>query len=190
MSSLDANFNELIERVKAGREFGHASFEPIFYLVFSPDQILKVKRQMPAWLARLKNEGWTVSVFSLAHAIREILGNEPLMDDMVEIDAQAPLEWEDSNQALSELLTKGAIQAKLEQAVEKVAHVEKAIVLVTDLESLHPYMRIGAIESQLQGKFNIPTIFFYPGVRTGKTQLKFLGFYPEDGNYRSVHVGG
>ncbi|NLB18209.1 MAG: DUF1788 domain-containing protein, partial [Syntrophomonadaceae bacterium] len=30
----------------------------------------------------------------------------------------------------------------------------------------------------------------YPGQRTGKTQLKFLGFYSEDGNYRSVHVGG
>ena len=51
-------------------------------------------------------------------------------------------------------------------------------------------MRIGAIESQLQGKFHVPTIFLYPGERTGKTRLKFLGFYPEDGNYRSVHVGG
>lgn len=30
MSSLDHDFNELIERVKHGREFGHASFEPIF----------------------------------------------------------------------------------------------------------------------------------------------------------------
>ena len=29
-----------------------------------------------------------------------------------------------------------------------------------------------------------------PETRTGKTHLKFLGFYPEDGNYRSVHVGG
>ena len=29
-----------------------------------------------------------------------------------------------------------------------------------------------------------------PGERTGKTRLKFLGFYPEDGNYRSSHVGG
>ena len=54
---------------------------------------------------------------------------------------------------------------------------------------LYP-IRIGAIESQLQGKFHVPTIFLYPGVRTGKTRLKFLGFYPEDGNYRSVHVGG
>jgi len=51
-------------------------------------------------------------------------------------------------------------------------------------------MRIGAIESQLYGKFSVPTIFLYPGERTGKTRLKFMGFYPEDGNYRSVHVGG
>ena len=40
------------------------------------------------------------------------------------------------------------------------------------------------------GKFHIPTVFLYPGTRTGKTRLRFLGFYPEDGNYRSVHVGG
>jgi Domain of unknown function (DUF1788). len=63
-------------------------------------------------------------------------------------------------------------------------------LLVTDLEALHPYMRIGAIESQLYGKFHVPTVFLYPGERTGKTRLKFMGFYPEDGNYRSVHVGG
>jgi hypothetical protein len=64
------------------------------------------------------------------------------------------------------------------------------MVFVTDLEALHPYLRIGAIESQLQGKCTVPTVFLYPGVRTGTTHLKFLGFYPEDGNYRSVHVGG
>ena len=33
-------------------------------------------------------------------------------------------------------------------------------------------------------------VFLYPGFRTGETKLKFLGFYPEDGNYRSVHIGG
>ena len=48
MSSLKADFNELMERIKAGRDFGHASFEPIFYLVFSPTSILEVKRKMPA----------------------------------------------------------------------------------------------------------------------------------------------
>jgi hypothetical protein len=79
---------------------------------------------------------------------------------------------------------------RLEEALAPLEGNEKALMLVTDLEALHPFLRIGAIESQLQGKFHVPTVFLYPGVRTGKTRLKFLGFYPEDGNYRSVHVGG
>ena len=85
----------------------------------------------------------------------------------------------------------GAGAAVLYGALYGIVQSEQnALLLVTDLEALHPFLRIGAIESQLQGKFHVPTIFLYPGVRTGKTRLKFLGFYPEDGNYRSVHVGG
>ena len=82
------------------------------------------------------------------------------------------------------------LQSRLEETLVSLEGNPKAIVLVTDLEALHPYIRIGAIEAQLQSKFHIPTVFLYPGIRTGKTHLKFLGFYPEDGNYRSVHVGG
>lgn len=190
MSSLKADFNELIERIKAGREFYNASFEPIFYLVFSPEQILEVKRLMPAWSAKLKNDGWKVNVFSIATEINKILEAAPLRNIWLAADAKAPLQWEKTNKTLANALSNGALQTKFEQVLESLTDDNRNILLVTDIEALHPYMRIGAIESQLQGKFNIPTIFLYPGIRTGKTRLKFLGFYPEDGNYRSVHVGG
>ena len=65
MSSLKADFDELRERIRHGRELGHASFEPIYYLVFSPEQILEVKRQTPAWMAKLHQEGWDVHTFSI-----------------------------------------------------------------------------------------------------------------------------
>jgi len=35
-SSLNADFNEVIELIKRGREFSQTSFEPIYYLVFHP----------------------------------------------------------------------------------------------------------------------------------------------------------
>lgn len=190
MSSLNADFDELIERIKAGREFVHASFEPIFYLVFSPVQILDVKRQMPAWKARLKKDGWKVSTFSIASEINKIFEAAPLRKIWLAADSKAPLQWDKTNKALANALSNGALQAKLEKVLESLEGDSRNILLITDIEALHPYMRIGAIESQLQGKFSIPTIFLYPGTRTGKTRLKFLGFYPEDGNYRSVHVGG
>lgn len=191
MSSLKADFNELVQRIRQGREFAHASFEPIYYLVFHPSQILEVKRQTPAWIAKLRNEGWEVTVFSIAKHVTDILGKAPLRKVWLAADAKNPLDWAKTSQSLANALVKGdGLQSRLEAVLTGLTGCENTIVLVTDLEALHPYLRIGAIEAELQGKFHVPTVFLYPGVRTGKTRLKFLGFYPEDGNYRSVHVGG
>lgn len=191
MSSLKADFDELRERIRHGRELGHASFEPIYYLVFAPQQILEVKRQTPAWIAKLHQEGWNVQTFSIAEHIWSLLKEDPLWSLCVLEDRTAPLNWQRTNKALADILTgEGGLLKRLEGALQELEGRQNALLLVTDVEALHPFMRIGAIESQLQGKFHVPTIFLYPGVRTGKTRLKFLGFYPEDGNYRSVHVGG
>ncbi|TBF62406.1 BREX protein BrxB domain-containing protein [Rhizobium leguminosarum] len=191
MSSLKADFDELRERIKQGRELGHASFEPIFYLVFPPEQIVDVKRQTPAWMSKLRQDQWEVEVFSIAEHLWAHLRDDPFWDLCVAEDRSAPIDWQRSNRALADIITTGdGLLSRLESVLAKREGKPNSLVLVTDLEALHPFMRIGAIESQLQGKFHVPTVFLYPGVRTGKTRLKFLGFYPEDGNYRSVHVGG
>lgn len=191
MSSLKADFDELRERIRHGRELGHASFEPIYYLIFDPSDIVEVKRHTPAWAAKLHNEGWDVAVFSIAEEIEKILAADPRRPLWLMADKKAPHDWAKTNQSLANaLISNGALQQRLEEALSAMEGNKNGLLLVTDLEALHPYMRIGAIESNLQGKFQVPTIFLYPGTRTGKTRLKFLGFYPEDGNYRSVHVGG
>ncbi len=190
MSSLNSDFKELLERIRRGREFMDSSFEPIYYLVFRPSEILEVKRQTPAWMAKLRNEGWEVHTFSIAEHVSAVLKDSPRRRFWIERDKQHPLDWETTNDSLADALRQGYLQQHLETTLSELEGEENAIILVTDLEALHPYLRIGAIEAQLQGKFHVPTVFLYPGVRTGKTRLKFLGFYPEDGNYRSVHVGG
>jgi hypothetical protein len=196
MSSLKADFDELLERVRRGREFGHASFEPIYYLVFPPSKILEVKRQMKAWTARLKNDGWTVNTFSIFETINDILSKSPLRAIWINADSKSPTEWNKTNQSLANAISQQndpsncPLLKKLEAKLGEIDGQDNPILLVTDLEALHPYLRIGVIEGQLQGKIKKPTIFLYPGERTGKTKLKFLGFYPDDGNYRSVHVGG
>jgi len=190
MPSLEDNFKELLERVRAGRELGHASYEPIYYLIFHPKEILDVKRSMPVWTAKLRNDGWEAHQFSIASEIEDILSKAPLRKLWLAADAKAPLAWDKTNQSLANIIANGALASRLETQLEALKGKKNVVLLVTDLEALHPYMRIGAIENQLYGKFYAPTVFFYPGERTGKTRLKFLGFYPEDGNYRSVHVGG
>lgn len=194
MSLLKSNFDELVAKIKQGREFTHASFEPIYYLVFSPEEIVAVKRQKKAWQARLKTEGWNVKEFSIAEQIEALLSKiNPVVKKMWDAaDKKEPLNFDKVTQSITNTLTKegSGLKEVFEAFLLETEKDPNALILVTDLEALHPYMRIGAIEAGLQGKFNVPTVFLYPGVRTGKTRLKFLGFYPEDGNYRSLHVGG
>jgi hypothetical protein len=191
MSSLKADFDELRERIRQGRELGHASFEPIYYLVFPPAQILEVKRQTPAWVAKLHQEGWEVHTLSITEEIWRLLKEDPFWSICVMEDKMAPLDWRRTNKALVDILKSDqGLLKRLENVLVALEGRKNALLLVTDLEALHPFLRIGAIESGLQGKFHVPVVFLYPGVRTGKTRLRFLGFYPEDGNYRSVHVGG
>ena len=194
MSLLKTNFDELISKIRQGREFTHASFEPIYYLIFSPSEIVAVKRQKKAWLSRLKTEGWNVYEFSIAEQIEQLLSTiSPVVKKLWAVsDEKDPLNFEKVNDSIANTLTKdgAGLKEAFERYLLKVEQDKDALILVTDLEALHPYIRIGAIEAGLQGKFNVPTVFLYPGIRTGKTRLKFLGFYPEDGNYRSLHVGG
>lgn len=191
MQSLKADFDELIKQISHGREVGHASFEPIYYLIFAPEQIIEVKRQTPAMISRLQNEGWKVREFSIQKQILDALQNDPRWDLWKMLDRKKPQNWKATNESLTNALVKdAALQNRLESWIEETSREKDSLILVTDLEALHPYIRIGTVESQLQSKFKVPTVFLYPGIRTGKTLLKFLGFYPEDGNYRSVHIGG
>lgn len=192
MSSLKADFDELRERIRHGRDVGHASFEPVYYLVFPPAQILEVKRETPAWRVGLHNDGWNVHEFSLAVEIDAILKTHALREIWLRGDRKDPRNPARTSQSLKQALTQGdALQNRLLETLQSLDGTRPpSLLLVTDLEALHPYLRVGALESRLQGQFRVPTIFLYPGTRSGKSRLSFLGFYPEDGNYRSVHVGG
>lgn len=190
MASLNEKFKELRVRLKQGRDVTSASFEPIYYLVFDPHQILEAKRELPAWRAALTNDGWEVERFSVAEAIAEIFENARLRKIWLKQDKKDPLAWEKTNQAFANYLEKNRpLQEQLTAQLEALAGRPRALLLVTDIEALHPYMRIGVLENEVFGKYKTPSVIFYPGTRTGKTRLKFLGFYPEDGNYRSVHIG-
>src|SRR5437667_768714 len=100
MSSLKADFDEVRERMRHGRKLGHASFEPIYYLVFPPQQIIEVKRQMPAWVAKLHQDGWNVHIFSIAEQLWELLKEDPLWSLCVIQDKSAPMDWPRTNKAL------------------------------------------------------------------------------------------
>lgn len=191
MSSLEQNFEELRQRIRHGRELNFVSYEPIYYLIFDPKEMLTVKRRTEAWKVRLRQDGWNVHIFSIADAIDQILEKHDLREIWLMSEEEDPLNFEEYATTMGKALTEDReLETLLHKKIQSLTKDNQDLLIITDLEALHPFLRIGAIETRLQGHFNIPTIFLYPGERCGKTRLSFLGFYPEDGNYRSLHVGG
>lgn len=199
MLSLKDKFDEVCLRLTQGRRLESSGSEPIFYLVFPVKEILAVKRQTRAWVAKLENSGWHVVTFSMADAVNSILREHKLRKQWIigekTILSQAErngtaIEFGEINKTLAKALTEGTdlidrIKAKIEEAASQAG----GMLLLTDLEALHPYLRINSIEAQLQGAVRCPIVVLYPGRREGKTSLRFLEFYPADPNYRSEHIG-
>jgi hypothetical protein len=191
MPYLDQNFNELRLLLKQGRGLSNAGHDPVFYLVFRPEEMLEVKRRAKSWIAKLKIDGWNVHIFSMVEAVHSLLKNDGLRDVWLESEKDNPLDFDSINKTLTDALVgNDQLKSKLEQQLNSLADQENALLLITDLEAIHPYLRIGSLEQKLQGKFRMPTVILYPGIRTGRSALKFLGIYPEDGSYRSTHIGG
>ena len=78
MHSLKDKFDEVCLRLGQGRRLESTGSDPIFYLVFPVSEILAVKRQTRAWVAKLENQGWHVVTFSMAKAVNAILRGHKL----------------------------------------------------------------------------------------------------------------
>jgi hypothetical protein len=94
------------------------------------------------------------------------------------------------NTTLAKALTEGPeLLAAVRHKMEEASSRSNGLLLITDLEAIHPYLRINSIEAKIQDEIRCPVIVLYPGKREGKTSLRFLEFYPSDPNYRSEHIG-
>ena len=194
MPSLSNNFDQLWQRLRYGRGLIHTGDDPVYYLVFHPSEMLEVKRRLRQWAAVLKKQDWTMEIFSMAEAIKDIFSANEFRHMWLESEEDKRFDPEAlerlNDQLESALVDEGSLKQCLAEKLQSLAGSTNTVLFVTDIEALHPYLRVGVLEQQLQGRFTVPTVFLYPGVRDGKTTLKFLGIYPADGNYRSVHIGG
>lgn len=185
---LEADFEKLRQRLGDPDALNPAHSDPIFYFVYPPSQILTMRKLLPGWIARLRNEnGLEVETLSLSEIMWELLDASGRWDAWLELEPEHDLDA--VNEAIRDVLRAG--NALVERVAERVATSrENTVLFITDVELLHPYFRSRVIENYLNNKVLIPTVFFYPGRRTGQYGLHFLEFYPEDPGYRSTLIGG
>jgi hypothetical protein len=191
MQSIAEKFTELRRHLKAGiASTRQTGFDPVYYLVFPASEILQAKRELPRILAQLKLDGYTPHVLSLTDTLNDWFRENklrPLWQRGLQSSGQDRELFR--KQFSSVLESANLISDKVREEIEEIAAEPNAILILTDLESLHPFLHISGVEQQLVGKFKVPTVVLYPGMRGGAYSLRFLGIHQENANYRSVHIG-
>jgi len=190
MRSLAEKFNELRGLLKSGMgSIRPTGFDPVYYLLFPPQQIVEVKQRFPEWEAQLRVDGFNPHALSLTRVVNDYFRAHDLREPLIEA---ARLQVDDHaviTRSLAEHLEQdNVVGSAIFHSLQKYQADATSILFLTDLEALHPFLRIGAVEQQMVGKFSIPTVVLYPGTAGGAYSRRFLGVHKEDGNYRSPHI--
>lgn len=190
MRSLNEKFNELRVLLKNGMgSIRPTGFDPVYYLLFPPHQIIEVKQRLAEWEAQLQVDGFHPHRISMTAVINDYFRTHDLREPLIEAARLQSHDYAMIIGALVEHLKQdNVVGAAILRAIETHKHDSASVLFVTDLEALHPFLRIGAVEQQLVGRFFIPTVVLYPGTAGGAYSRRFLGVHKEDGNYRSPHI--
>lgn len=191
LSKLDAKFDELIRYMSSKTIFATMGDDPVYYFVYPPKDALLVKRKREVLKAKLQHKGWDPLFFSLGKKLQEFIEEDEYFDDFLDYEREHPFDFSTINESIRDRIERGdhsVLDEWVSEKLEEAAGREQGVLVLTDIELLHPYARIGRIEAHLQGKVRTPLVVLYPGSCTSRYGLKFLDFYPPDGNYRSIHI--
>ena len=165
-------------------------FDPVYYLVFPASQILDAKQMLPEIMAKLKLDGYQPEVFSVSAALNAWFKGHKMRSLWQDGLRREGHSYEVFRRQFAQKLEKDRVLPEaLGETLATLSGVPHALLLITDLEALHPFLHFSGVEQQLVGKFSVPTVVLYPGIRGGAYSLRFLGIHQENGNYRSIHIG-
>ena len=186
--SVEEKYIEVLDYLVQPKGHDHSGDKTICYLTFGSDQIQDVKQKLnQSWLDLAKHKGLDLKVLSLREVIKEFFSRDEYRIEAGKDAVGDEIEMTEVYESLGEnLKNQGVLEAALMTKQAEVKSTPGGVLLITDVEAIHPFTRFGPIEQRIYGKVEVPIVVLYPGEISGSA-LKFLGFYPEDGNYRSKH---
>ncbi len=157
--------------------------KPICYVTYDVEDAMVINRMIDTDLIpqakyhgfmdyKIVSVGKIILDYILEHDYREFWIDESKENKLLQSIGQ---EIRDS-----ELLSNGILA--IQNEMKDSAH---PLLIMKDLELIHPYDKIGRVEQVIYNQIEIPMLILYPGSTQGSNARTFLNIYPMDGSYRS-----
>lgn len=167
-------------------------------LVYPPELEFEMRRRVRQLSEELRTQAWYSLEISLQKLVmRRLQGlEEGVLQSWIETEKRQSARnpgraLERVKEQLGNLieeedgLAKDVVRLVDEFCQENPQAVERTVIWIKRLGALYPFYRCSSLLKQLDGKTgNVPVILLYPGVRSDKTALKFMGEMEADRDYR------
>lgn len=183
------HYENKIERalvyLKSPSKLSPTGYSPIVYMVYLPEDAFVVRGLIDSFLKpKAEYMGFHAHEFSMGLVIDRFINTNDYLDIWTDPDVEEPELYNSIKQAI---VNDGYIEkALLEKQDQLLAEEENPLLIIRDVEMLHPFYMIGAVENNIYNQIQIPMLVLYPGETQG-TARSFLGIYNQDGNYRSIN---
>ena len=164
---------------------------PVCYVTYDVSDAFKIQKMIDSDIkAKAAHAGFDVHVISIKEIVIDFIKNHDYYDLAWTLDDG--ISEEDIFQSISDEFQNNECRPNnldpISEAIlakqDEVRDNGRPLLLITDLEWLHPFDRIGRIEALIYKQIDVPMLILYPGQSQG-TARTFLNIYPMDGNYRS-----
>ena len=157
---------------------------PIVYLVYQPEDVIQVRNILETFLpSKAEFHGFKTQIVSMGDLVDKYINNHPYRDIWTDPSVE---ESEMYNSIRQEIVLDKYLDNAILKLQEELSSDPKALLVLKDVEMLHPFYMMGVIENEIYNKITTPILVLYPGDAQG-TARSFLGVYNQDGNYRSLN---
>ena len=157
---------------------------PIVYLVYQPEDVIQVRNIVDTFLSsKAEFHGFKTHIVSMGDLVDKYINDHPYRDIWTDPSVE---EDEMYNSIRQEIVSDKYLDNAILDLQKELSTEQNALLVLKDVEMLHPFYMMGVIENEIYNKITTPILVLYPGDAQG-TARSFLGVYNQDGNYRSLN---
>ena len=182
-------YEDMIERalilLKQPSRLSPTGSNPIVYLTYQPEEAIKVRSLATDFLpAKAEYYGLNIHFISLGEIIDKFINNHEYHSIWT---TPAVGEGDLYKSIRQEIESQKCIENAIFEIQDKYLSEPNTLLVLRDVEMLHPFYMMGVIENNIYNKIKLPILVLYPGESQG-TARSFLSIYKHDGNYRSINI--
>lgn len=182
MARYEEKFEKALQYLKEPSRISPTGCSPIAYLVYPPEEVMILKNAVETVLnPKAEYYGFGVHYLSIGELIDKFINNN---EYLVYLTDETLSEEEVYHGIKQELESSDYLTKQILAYQEQVMNEKQPLIIIKDVEMLHPFYMMGVIENKIFNRIQVPILVLYPGEEQG-TARSFLGLYNQDGNYRS-----